>query len=174
MTKALYPGGFDPPTNGHLDIVDRASRLFDEVVVGIFGRSSELFTIAEREVLMKEATAQFDNVTVTSFEGLMVKYALDIDASVVVRGMRALTDFAAEFDMAMMNNKMAPEIDAAYFMTRSRHLYISASRIRELAALKQSVADLVPPNVLIALEEKFGPPETMLGVRAPGQRPDAD
>ena len=138
MTKALYPGGFDPPTVGHLDIVERSARLFDEVVVGVFGRSSELFTIDERSALMTEATAHLQNVTVTQFDGLMVKYALDIDAPVVVRGLRALTDFAAEFDMAMMNAKMAPEIDQAYFMTRSRHLYISASRIRELAALKQS------------------------------------
>ena len=168
MTKALYPGGFDPPTVGHLDIVERSARLFDEVVVGIFGRSSELFTIDERSVLMAEATAHLTNVTVTQFDGLMVKYALDIDAPVVVRGLRALTDFAAEFDMAMMNAKMAPEIDQAYFMTRSRHLYISASRIRELAALRQSVSDLVPPNVGAALEEKFGPPQTALGVRERG------
>ncbi len=166
MTKALYPGGFDPPTNGHLDIVARASRLFDEVVVGVFGRSQELFTIEERVALMTEATEGFENVTVTSFEGLMVKYALDIGAPVVVRGLRALTDFQAEFDMAFMNNKMAPEIDAAYFMTRARNLYISASRVRELAALKQSVEDLVPASVAAALEEKFGPPETALGVRA--------
>ena len=165
MTKALYPGGFDPPTNGHLDIVDRAARVFDEVVVGITGRSSQLFSIEEREALMRDATERYDNVTVTHFDGLMVKYAMDIEAQIVVRGMRALTDFAAEFDMAMMNTKMAPEIDAAYFMTRSRNLYISASRVRELATLKQSVVDLVPTNVAEALERKFGPPETALGVR---------
>lgn len=164
--KALYPGGFDPPTVGHLDIVERASRLFDEVVVGVFGRKDELFTIEERVVLMTEATQHFENVTVTSFDGLMVRYAQEIEAPVVVRGMRALTDFAAEFDMALMNNKMAPDIDAVYFMTRARHLYISASRIRELAALHQSVEDLVPPNVFQALEGKFGPPQTTLGVRS--------
>ncbi len=167
MTKALYPGGFDPATNGHLDIVGRASRLFNEVVVGVFGRSQQLFTIEERVALMKEATKQHENVTVTSFEGLMVRYALEIDASVIVRGMRALTDFAAEFDMALMNNKMASELDSVFLMTRIRHLYISASRVRELAALKQSVSDLVPENVSAALIERFGPPETMLGVREP-------
>lgn len=167
MTKALYPGGFDPPTDGHLDIVDRASRLFDEVVVGVFGRNSQLFTIEERVELMSEATRSYSNVKVTSFEGLMVKYALDIGAGVVVRGIRALTDFHSEFDMWVMNNKMAAEIDSVYFMTRARHLYISASRIRELASLGQSVEDLVPPNVSAALTERFGPPRTALGVRPP-------
>jgi pantetheine-phosphate adenylyltransferase len=165
MTTALYPGGFDPPTNGHLDIVSRAARLFDEVVVGVFGRSQELFTIEERVALMKEATKHHENVTVTSFEGLMVGYALEIDASVIVRGLRALTDFAAEFDMALMNNKMASELDSVFFMTRARHLYISASRVRELAALQQSVSDLVPDHVSAALIERFGPPVTTLGVR---------
>lgn len=168
MTKALYPGGFDPPTDGHLDIVDRASRLFDEVVVGVFGRNSQLFTIEERVDLMAHATRGYENVQVASFEGLMVKYAQDIGASVVVRGIRALTDFHSEFDMWVMNNKMAPDIDSVYFMTRARHLYISASRIRELASLGQSVEDLVPPNVSAALAERFGPPRTALGVRPRG------
>ena len=165
MAKALYPGGFDPPTNGHMDIVERAAGLFEEVVVGVFGRDDQLFAIEERVALMREATVGFGNVTVTSFDGLMVQFAQGIGASVVVRGLRALTDFSAEFDMALMNHKMAPDIDAIYFMPRARYLYISASRIRELAGLRQSVEDLVPSHVARALEARFGPPQTALGVR---------
>lgn len=162
MTKAMYPGGFDPPTNGHLDIVDRAARLFDEVVIAVTAtsRERELFTVETRVALLRDATSDHANVSVTQFEGLAVNFAHEIGAAVMVRGIRALTDFTAEFDMALMNNKMAPDIDAVFLMSRARNLFISASRIREIASLGQAVHDLVPPKVNAALVERFGPPRT--------------
>ncbi len=158
MTIALYPGGFDPITNGHLDIVQRAAGMFDEVVMAIYGRSRELFTVEERLALIVEATKHCPNVRANYFEGLVVNYADEMGASVLVRGIRAMTDFETEFDMALMNKKMAPHIESVFLMTGHEHLFISASRIRELAALHHPVDDLVPANVAAALAEKFGPP----------------
>lgn len=105
MTIALYPGGFDPITNGHLDIVRRASGLFDEVVMAVYGRSSQTFTIDERLDLIHDATRECRNVRATGFEGLVVNFADEVGASVLVRGIRAMTDFETEFDMALMNKK---------------------------------------------------------------------
>lgn len=162
MTTAVYPGGFDPVTNGHLDIVSRAAALFDEVIAAVYQRGqNDLFTVAERVGMFTEATQGLPNVRVESFQGLIVTYARSIDATVLVRGMRAVTDFEAEFDMALMNKKIAPEIESVYLITSLDHLFISASRIREVAALGQSVSDLVPPNVARMLEERFGVPSAI-------------
>ena len=158
MTTALYPGGFDPITNGHLDIVQRAAGLFDHVVVGVYGRQRELFTVEERLDLIREATAHCSNVSAATFEGLVVNYADEVGAAVLVRGIRAVTGFETEFDMALMNKKIAPHLESLFLMAGHKHLFISASRIRELAALRHPVDDLVPPNVAAALEQKFGPP----------------
>ena len=158
MTIALYPGGFDPITNGHLDIVQRAAGMFDEVVMAIYGRDHQLFTVEERLELIVEATKHCPNVRANFFEGLVVNYADEVGASVLVRGIRAMTDFETEFDMALMNKKMAPHIESVFLMTGHEHLFISASRIRELAALHHPIDDLVPANVAAALAEKFGPP----------------
>ena len=158
MTIALYPGGFDPITNGHLDIVQRAAGLFDEVVMAVYGRDRQLFSVEERLELIREATVNCPNVRAASFEGLVVNYADVVGASVLVRGIRAVTGFETEFDMSLMNKKMAPHIESVFLMAGHKHLFISASRIRELAALRHPVDDLVPPNVARALEEKFGPP----------------
>ena len=155
MSTAVYPGGFDPVTNGHLDILQRASALFDDVVIAVYGRENQLFTVEERVGLLETATRDFKNVRVDSFEGLIVNYAIDIGASVLVRGIRAVTGFEAEFDMALMNKKMAPDLESVFLMAGHQHLFISASRIRELASLGQPVGDLVPA----ALNEKFGPPQ---------------
>ena len=159
MSTAVYPGGFDPVTNGHLDILQRASALFDDVVIAVYGREDQLFTVEERVGLLETATRDVKNVRVDSFEGLIVNYAIDIGASVLVRGIRAVTGFEAEFDMALMNKKMAPDLESVFLMAGHQHLFISASRIRELASLGQPVGDLVPANVQSALIEKFGPPQ---------------
>lgn len=157
MTIALYPGGFDPVTNGHLDIIHRAAALFDEVVVAVYAREkSELFSQEERVDLVRGATREMTNVRVEAFEGLVVTYAREVGATVMVRGIRAVTDFEAEFDMALMNKKMAPEVESVYLMTSHEHLFISASRIREIASLGHPVADLVPANVAEALTARFG------------------
>ncbi len=157
MTIAVYPGGFDPVTNGHLDIVSRASTLFDELVVAIYARDEQLFAIDEREALLREAVRAFPNVRVSRFDGLVVDFARSVGSTALVRGIRAVTGFEAEFDMALMNQKMAPEIESVYLMASLEHLYISASRIRELARLGRAVDDLVPAHVAKALGTKLGP-----------------
>ncbi|MDE2966208.1 MAG: pantetheine-phosphate adenylyltransferase [Chloroflexota bacterium] len=159
MTIALYPGGFDPITNGHLDIVQRAAGMFDEVVMAIYPRSSETFDVDERLAMIEGATAHCPNVRAAKFTGLVVNFADEVGASVLVRGIRAVTGFEAEFDMALMNKKMAPHIESVFLMAGHEHLFISASRIRELASLKQVVDDLVPPNVNEALIQRYGPPQ---------------
>ncbi|MDE2641026.1 MAG: pantetheine-phosphate adenylyltransferase [Chloroflexota bacterium] len=157
MPVAVYPGGFDPVTNGHLDIVARAATLFDQVIVAVYPRgANDLFSLEERVAMFAEATAGMPNVRVEGFSGLVVSYARSVGATVLVRGMRAVTDFEAELDMALMNKKMAPEVESVYLITSLEHLFISASRIREIASLGHSVTDLVPPNVARALAERFG------------------
>ena len=158
MTIALYPGGFDPITNGHLDIVQRAASMFDEVVMAIYPRSSETFDVDERLAMIEGATRHCHNVRAAKFTGLVVNFADEVGASVLVRGIRAVTGFEAEFDMALMNKKMAPHIESVFLMSGHEHLFISASRIRELASLRHPVDDLVPPNVAEALIQKYGPP----------------
>ena len=158
MTIALYPGGFDPITNGHLDIVQRAAGMFDEVVMAIYPRSSETFDVDERLAMIEGATSHCPNVRAAKFTGLVVNFADEVGASVLVRGIRAVTGFEAEFDMALMNKKMAPHIESVFLMAGHKHLFISASRIRELASLRQAVDDLMPANVNEALIERYGPP----------------
>lgn len=155
MTVAMYPGRFDPVTNGHVDIVERAARIYDEVVVAVADSQSTLFTTEERTALFRQAVDGLDNVRVISHSGLTVDAARECGAHVLVRGLRAVTDFTAEFDMALMNREMAPEIESAFLMTSIQHLFVSASRIRELAGFGRDVSSLVPPGVAEALTKKF-------------------
>lgn len=155
MTTAMYTGTFDPITNGHLDIVRRGVAIYDEVVIGVAHSRSALFTTEQRMELAQQATADIDRVRVTSYSVLTVEAAQAEGATVLIRGLRAITDFTYEFDMALMNRKMAPEIEATFLMTSIEHLYVSASRVRELASFGQDVSDLVPPGVAEALEKKF-------------------
>jgi pantetheine-phosphate adenylyltransferase len=155
MTVAMYPGRFDPVTNGHVDIVRRAAQIYESVVVAVAHSTSTLFNTKERVLLFAEAVADVENVRVIAYEGLTVNVARNEGADVLVRGLRALTDFSTEFDMALMNRKMAPEIDSVFLMTSVEHLYLSASRIREVAGLGHNVDDLVPAGVAAALREKF-------------------
>lgn len=156
MTLAMFPGRFDPVTNGHRDIARRAARMFDTVLIAVADlKQNSLFSTAERVEMMREAVADCKNIEVTSFSGLMVDFARAQNASVVVRSMRAVTDFEAEFDMALMNKKMAPEIEAIFMMASLEHLYISGTRIREVSALGYDVSDLVPPHVWDALKKKY-------------------
>ncbi len=146
---AVYPGSFDPPTNGHLDIVERAAKLFDRVVVGV-GRNrakKTFFSDDDRITLMHEACARFPNVDVQGFDTLTVEFARSVGARFVIRGIRALSDFEFEFEMANMNFKLAPEIEMVFLMTAPKYLFLSASRVKELAAFGAPVDDMVPPNV---------------------------
>jgi pantetheine-phosphate adenylyltransferase len=155
VTIAAYPGRFDPVTNGHLDIVLRAAEIFEKVVVGVAKSSSSLFTLEERVELFREAVKDLPHVSVAVIEGLTVDFARSQGARVLVRGIRAVTDFEYEFDMALMNKKMAPEIESVYLMTSLEHLFISGSRIREVTALGRDPAEFVPPHVAEALRRKF-------------------
>ncbi len=155
MNIALFPGRFDPVTNGHRDIARRAARMFDRLIIAAAElRSNYLFTTDERVALLKEALRDLPNVEVTSFSGLTVEFARKVGATVIVRSMRGNTDFEAEFDMALMNKKMAPEIESVYMMASLEHLFISGTRIREVSGLGYDVSDLVPPHVFEALQKK--------------------
>ena len=155
MTVAMYPGRFDPVTNGHLDIVRRAASIYESVVVSVAHSTSTMFTTAERVSLFADAAADIPNVRVVANHGLTVEIARAEGAQVLVKGLRALTDFNAEFDMALMNRKMAPDVESTFLMSSLEHLFVSASRIRELAAFGRDVSDLAPPNVAAALAEKL-------------------
>ena len=156
MTVALYAGRFDPVTNGHLDVVARAASIFAEVVVGVAASRSAIFTIEERTSMFETAArnAGLTNVRFAAITGLTVDEARKQGASVIVRGLRA-GDFAYEFDMALMNRDMAPDVESVYLMTALEHLFVSGTRIRELASFGRDVSKFVPPGVNDALRQKF-------------------
>jgi pantetheine-phosphate adenylyltransferase len=153
---AIYPGSFDPPTNGHLDIVDRAARLFDRVVIGVGRNLSKktVFTADERVALMQEACGKLKNVEVQTFDSLQVAFAREVGATFIIRGIRALSDFEFEFEMANMNRRLAKELEMVFLMTAPEYLFVSASRVKELAAFGAPVDGLVPANVAKALASK--------------------
>lgn len=155
MTIAMYPGRFDPVTIGHVDIVRRASKIFERVIIAVAESRSALFTTEERRSLFEQAIADVENAEVITFSGLTVDEAKVRGATVLVRGMRAITDFTNEFDQALMNRKMAPDVESVYLMTAAEHMFLSASRVRELAGFGRDVSDLVPPGVGDAIVEKF-------------------
>jgi pantetheine-phosphate adenylyltransferase len=154
---AIYAGRFDPPTNGHLDLVKRAGHLFAELIVAVYELPPErsLFSTEERVEMMRASVAGNGNIRVMPFRGLLTDFAREQGAQVLVRGIRAVTDFYAEFDQALMYKKMAPEIEQTYLISDLQHLFISASRIKEVYALGYDVRDLVPPPVLEGLQRKF-------------------
>jgi pantetheine-phosphate adenylyltransferase len=156
MTVALYAGRFDPVTNGHLDVVARAASIFAEVVVGVAASRSAIFTLEERTEMFQTAAknAGLTNVRFAAITGLTVDEARKQGASVIVRGLRA-GDFAYEFDMALMNRDMAPDVESVYLMTALEHLFVSGTRIRELASFGRDVSKFVPPGVNDALRKKF-------------------
>ena len=160
MVKALYPGSFDPVTVGHLDITARAAKLFDEVIVGVYDTPSKslLFTTDERLELFEQACGHLSNVRVVKYSGLTVRFALDIGAGVVVRGLRSGYDFEYEFEMAFMNSKLEPEVDLVCFMTSQDYVFVSASLLKEVAKLGGDIREMVPPNVAEALYQKFANP----------------
>ena len=164
MTIAIFAGRFDPVTNGHLDIVRRAAELFEGLVVGVeksgnraagVGGPTTLFDTDERVALLREAIQDRGNVSVLPYSGLTVEFARSQGATVLIRSMRGATDFESEFDMALMNRKMAPEIESVYLISRLEHLFISGTRIREVAALGYDVSDFVPAHVARALKRKL-------------------
>ena len=160
MVTALYPGSFDPVTVGHVDIVSRAANLIEKVVVSVYDTPSKnlLFSTDEREKLMKDACMHLPNVEVTRFTGLVVRYAKDVGAGVIVRGLRSGSDFEYEFDMAFMNRRLEPEVDLLCFMTSQDYMFVSASLLKEVAKLGGDITEMVPPNVAQAVYSKFDLP----------------
>lgn len=158
MGIALYPGSFDPVTNGHLDTAIRASRIFDTVVMAVFDRPHRnlLFSTAERVELLREAVLDYACIQVTTYSTLTVRYAREIGASVIVRGLRDSIDFQHEFQMAQVNQTIDAQIDIIFFMASRKFTFLSASTVREIAALGDDVSEFVPAHVGQALRRKFG------------------
>ena len=155
---AIYPGSFDPVTNGHIDIVERGLRLFEKIIVCILCNSSKkaLFTVEERIQMLQASLANFTNVEIDSFDGLLVDYGAKRNAHAILRGMRAVSDFEYEFQMAMMNRRLNRNIQTVFLMTGFRWIFTSSSIIKEAARFGANVSDMVPPVVNQRLNEKFG------------------
>ena len=155
---AIYPGTFDPITFGHLDVIQRASRVFDKLVVAVSTNpvKSPLFGTQERVELARTVSASLGNVEVDEFDGLLVEYAQRRGIPLFIRGLRAFSDFEFEFQMALTNRKMAPRIETLFLMPKDEYSYLSSSMVRQIAELGADVQDFVPPEVLVALKRKLG------------------
>jgi len=156
--SAVYPGSFDPFTNGHLDVVERALGIFDRVIVAVAANPEKrqpLFTVEERVHLIKGALSGHERVEVSSYTGLTVEYARSQGANTLVKGLRAYSDFDAELQQALMNRKLAPDIHTVFLMSSFAHIYVSSSILKDIASYGGNVSDLVPPAVAKALKEKY-------------------
>ena len=156
---AIYPGSFDPPTNGHLDLVERGSKIFDELIVAVLRNSEKtpLFSIGERRRMLEDLTDGFKNVRVDVFDGLTVDYASRVKASAMLRGIRALSDYEYELQMALMNRKLRPELETVFMMPAEKYSYLSSRLVREVARLGGDISKLVPELVEQRLREKLDP-----------------
>jgi pantetheine-phosphate adenylyltransferase len=163
---AIYPGTFDPPTNGHLDVIARGAKIVDHLVVAVLRNASKgtpLFTVNEREQMLREATSHIGNVTVETFDGLLVDFARAKGAKAVIRGIRAVSDYEYEFQMAMMNRKLDPEIETLFMMPAEKYTYVSSRLIKGVFQLGGDVSSLVPPVVVERLRKK-----NVTGAAVPG------
>jgi pantetheine-phosphate adenylyltransferase len=156
---AIYPGSFDPPTNGHLDLIQRGSKIFEELVVAILRNSEKIpmFSVAERREMLRELTADLSNVRIDTFDGLMVEYAKSIDAMCVLRGIRAISDYEYELQMAFMNRNLEPTLETVFMMPAVKYSYVSSRLVREVAQAGGPVKGLVPEIVEQKLREKLDP-----------------
>lgn len=154
---AIYPGSFDPCTNGHLDIIERSSVIFEKVIVAILVNSSKTptFSVEERMELLKAATAHIPNVEVMSFNGLLAQFAEQQGAKVIIKGLRAVSDFEYEFQMSLTNTKLNPNVETLFMITKSENMYLSSSIVREVARYGGSVEDMVPAVILNQIYKKF-------------------
>ena len=159
MRTAIYPGSFDPLTNGHFDVVQRAAKLFDRVIVAVAKNEGKkpLFSLQERLALVKEATAGMPNVEVDALEGLLVDYVVHKKAQVIVRGLRAVSDFEFEFQLALMNRKLNENIETIFMMPKDTYTFLSSRIVKEIAQLGGNVSPFVLPNVQLALRQKLKP-----------------
>lgn len=158
MTIAVYPGSFDPVTNGHLDVIIRGAQLFDEVIVGVLHNStkSPLFSVEERVKILEEATKELKNVQIVAFSGLSVEFARECGAQVIIRGLRAITDFEYELQMAQTNRVLAPDIDTMFLTTSLEYAYLSSTTVKEVAAFGGDISKFVPEFVRKEVYGKLG------------------
>jgi pantetheine-phosphate adenylyltransferase len=158
MRRAIYPGSFDPITNGHLDVIERARKLFDEVVVAVAHNDEKqpLFSLKDRLDLLRETAGKIDNVRIAEFEGLLVEFARNEEAGIVIRGLRAISDFEFEFQMALMNRKLDSSVETIFLMPKEEYTYLSSRIVKEIARLGGDVSGFVPACVAKALSRKFG------------------
>ncbi|HEX4638274.1 MAG TPA: pantetheine-phosphate adenylyltransferase [Chthoniobacterales bacterium] len=157
MKRAIYPGSFDPITNGHIDVVERARKLFDEVIVAVAQNDEKqaLFSLEERLDLLGQTVGKIDNVRVANFEGLLIEFAVREQACAVIRGLRAVSDFEFEFQMALMNRKLKDSVETIFLMPKEEYTYLSSRLVKEIARLGGDVTKFVPAMVVAALGKKF-------------------
>ena len=157
MIKAIYPGSFDPVTLGHLDIIERSARMFDQVIVGVLNNTAKkpLFSIDERVIMLQNVVSHLENVTVEAFGGLLVDFARIKGSNVIVRGLRALTDFDVEMQMAQSNRLVAPEVDTVFLSTSTEYSFLSSSVVKEYARYGVTLEEFVPGRVIERLKEKI-------------------
>lgn len=157
MKKAIYPGSFDPVTNGHLDMIERSAKLVDELVVGVLNNSAKnsLFSVDERVSMLKELTLYLPNVTIDSFDGLLVDYAKRIDASIIVRGLRAVTDFEYELQIAQTNHEVYPDIETIFLTTSLEYAYLSSTIVKEFASYGGDISRFVPKQFMGRIYAKY-------------------
>jgi pantetheine-phosphate adenylyltransferase len=160
MIRAIYPGTFDPVHYGHIDIAQRAAAIFDELIVAVYDQplKNVLFPTAERVALVKQAVAHLPNARVEAYDTLTVDYAREVEAQVIVRGLRVFSDFEFEFRMALTNQRLAPELEIVNLMTREEHTFLSSTTVKELASLNGDISSMVPPYVRHALQARFMQP----------------
>ena len=157
--KAIYPGTFDPLTNGHLDLVARGAKIFDHLVVAILNNSEKapLFSVSERIEMLTEAVQKFDNVSVATFNGLLVEFVLEQHAQAILRGVRAISDYEYELQMALMNRRLAPQVETVFLMADEKYSYVSSRLIKNVFELGGSVEGLVPETVISRLQARVNP-----------------
>ena len=157
MTRAIYPGSFDPVTLGHLDIIKRASKIFDELIVGVLNNNSKspLFSVEKRVKMLNDVVKDLPNVKVMSFEGLLVAFARKVDAQIIVRGLRAVTDFEYELQMSQTNTVLNENVDTIFFTTSLEYAYLSSSTVREAAYFGADISKFVPESVVQQVYDKF-------------------
>ena len=157
MKTAIYPGSFDPVTLGHYDIIERSSKIFDKLIIGVLNNSakSPLFSVEERVNMLKDVTSHFPNVEVQSFAGLLIDFVRSNDANVIVRGLRAITDFEYELQLAQMNRVIAPEIDTLFLTTNLKYAYLSSSMAKEVAMYGGDISSFLSPEIAEKVREKY-------------------